>query len=58
MADPLFPSEARREPARQYGARSDESVVVGDLLMQHVCVQASGELEIMVITRRPTVLAR
>ena len=38
---PLLPGE------RPYGARSEESVVVGDLLMQHVPALARGDLEIV-----------
>jgi transcription antitermination factor NusA-like protein len=44
--------------ARPYGARSDESVVVGDLLMRHVPALARGDLEIVAIARRPGVLTK
>ncbi len=38
---------------RRYGARSDDAVIVGDLLMRHVAELASGELEIVAIARAP-----
>jgi N utilization substance protein A len=44
--------------ARPYGARSDESVIVGNLLMQHVPALARGDLEIAAIARRPAVLTK
>jgi transcription antitermination factor NusA-like protein len=43
---------------RPYGARSDESVVVGDLLMRHVPALAREELEIAAIARYPGVLSK
>ena len=49
---PLLPGE------RPYGARSEESVVVGDLLMQHVPALARGDLEIVAIARHQTVLSK
>ena len=44
--------------ARPYGARSDESIAVGDLLMRHVPALARGDLEIVAIARRPGVLTK
>ncbi len=38
---------------RPYGARSDEAVILGDLLMRHVPELANGELEIVAIARAP-----
>src|SRR5438045_1817303 len=49
---PLLPGE------RPYGARSEESVVVGDLLMRHVPALARGDLEIVAIARHQTVLSK
>jgi len=49
---PLLPG------VRPYGARSEESVVVGDLLMQHVPALARGDLEIVAIARHQTVLSK
>ena len=43
---------------RPYGARSDESVVVGDLLMQHVPALARAEVEIVAIARHVGVLSK
>ena len=43
---------------RPYGARTDDGIVVGDLLMRHVPALARGELEIAAIARRPGVLAK
>jgi hypothetical protein len=37
------------EPARPYGARSEESIIVGDLLLRHVPALARGDLEIVAI---------
>jgi hypothetical protein len=45
-------------PARLYGATSDESVVVGDLMVRHVPALARGELEIAAIARYPGVLTK
>ena len=45
-------------PSRAYGARSEASVLVGDLLMQHVPALARGDLEIVAIARRPGVLSK
>ena len=45
-------------PARRYGARSEESIVVGDLLMRHVPALAGGDLEIAAIARHPGVLCK
>jgi transcription antitermination factor NusA-like protein len=50
--EPPLPLLAGTPLARRYGARSDEAVVVGDLLMQHVPELASAELEIVAIVRR------
>ena len=44
------------QPERPYGDRSDESVVVGDLFMQHVPALARGEAEIVAIARQVGVL--
>ena len=44
--------------ARPYGARSDESVLVGDLLMRHVPALARGDLEIVAIARHQGVLSK
>ena len=55
---PLLPIHVDVQPTRPYGASSEESVVVGDLLVQHVPVLASGDLEIVAIARRPTVLSK
>jgi transcription antitermination factor NusA-like protein len=43
---------------RPYGARSDASIVVGDLLLKHVPALARGELEIAAIARRPGILSK
>jgi hypothetical protein len=53
-----LPGLADEEPARPCGARSDESVIVGDLLMRHVPALARGDLEIVAIARRPGVLSK
>ena len=45
-------------PPRPSGARSDASVIVGDLLMQDVPALARGDLEIVAIARRPGVLSK
>jgi transcription antitermination factor NusA-like protein len=45
-------------PLRPYGARSDDSVIVGDLLMKHVPALGAGELEIVAIARHRGVLAK
>src|SRR5689334_17112420 len=45
-------------PARAYGARSEASIVVGDLLMRAVPALARGELEIAAIARHPGVLSK
>jgi transcription antitermination factor NusA-like protein len=49
---------ADETPARPYGARSDESVDVGDLLMRHVPALARGDLEIVAIARRAGILSK
>jgi transcription antitermination factor NusA-like protein len=47
------------EPSlRPYGARSEDSVIVGDLLMKHVPALSAGELEIVAIARHRGVLAK
>ena len=43
---------------RPYGARSDQSIVVGDLLMRHVPVLTRRELEIVAIARSVGVLTK
>jgi N utilization substance protein A len=43
---------------RPYGARSDESVLVGDLLTQHVPALARTDLQIVAIARHPGVLSK
>jgi N utilization substance protein A len=43
---------------RPYGARSEESVIVGDLLKAHVPPIARGDIEILAIARRPMVLTK
>jgi transcription antitermination factor NusA-like protein len=53
-----LPGLAEPIPERPYGARSDESVVVGDLLMRHVPALVRRELEIAAIARRPGVLSK
>jgi transcription antitermination factor NusA-like protein len=58
------PGEAQEQQAallpgvRPYGARSDESVLVGDLLMRHVPALARGDLEIVAIARHQGVLSK
>ena len=47
-----------QSPARPYGARSDQSVLVGDLLMHHVPAFARGDLEIVAIARRTGALSK
>jgi len=47
-----------REGTRQFGARSDASVVVGDLLLRYVPALARGDLEIVAIARHPGVLIK
>jgi transcription antitermination factor NusA-like protein len=41
-----------------YGARSDDSVIVGDLLMQYVPALGAGDLEIVTIARHRGVLTK
>jgi transcription antitermination factor NusA-like protein len=53
----LLPGLEEAAP-RPYGARSDASVIVGDLLMKHVPALAGGELEIAAIARRPGALSK
>jgi transcription antitermination factor NusA-like protein len=45
-------------PLRPYGARSDDSVIVGDLLMKYVPALSAGELEIVAIARHHGILAK
>lgn len=56
----LYPLPGLGEDAvtRPYGARSEGSVVVGDLLMRHVPALARGDLHIVTIARRPGVLSK
>src|SRR5437763_1479215 len=54
----VLPWVSEELPARPYGARSDQSVLVGDLLMRHVPALARGDLEIVAIARRPGVLSK
>jgi hypothetical protein len=49
----VLPWAIDQPPARPYEARSDQSVGVGDLLMRHVPALARGDLDIVVIARRP-----
>ncbi len=53
----LLPGLEEATP-RPYGARSDASVIVGDLLMRHAPALARGELEIAAIARRPGILSK
>src|ERR671939_2140017 len=55
---PAFPWEGQDAAPRPYGARSDDSVAVGDLLMRSVPALARGDLEIVAIARRPGVLSK
>src|ERR671935_1272236 len=57
-APPALPGADLAGHARSYGARSEESIVVGDLLMRHVPALARGDLEIVAIARRPGVLTK
>jgi transcription antitermination factor NusA-like protein len=63
----MLPEQAERRlllpglespPARPYGARSDDGVIVGDLLMRHVPSLARGELEIAAIARYTGILTK
>ena len=54
----VLPWVIDQPPGRPYGARSDQSVLVGDLLMRHVPALARGDLEIVAIARRPGVLSK
>jgi transcription antitermination factor NusA-like protein len=58
ISAPALPWVATEAAPRPYGARSDESVVVGDLLMRWVPALARGDLEIVAIARRPGVLSK
>ncbi len=64
MLPEFGPGEAQEQQAtllpgvRPYGARSDESVLVGDLLMRHVPALARGDLEIVAIARHQGVLSK
>jgi transcription termination/antitermination protein NusA len=53
----LLPGLEQRSE-RPYGARSDESVVVGDLLIQHVPALTRGEVQIVAIARYVSVLSK
>jgi transcription antitermination factor NusA-like protein len=50
--------EAGIDLLRLYGARSDDAVIVGDLLMRHVPELVNGELEIVAIARVPGQLSK
>src|SRR3982751_3371560 len=54
----VLPWVSDEPPARPYGARSDQSVLVGDLLMRYVPALARGDLEIVAIARRPGALSK
>ena len=54
----MLPWVSDEPPARPYGARSDQSVLVGDLLMRYVPALARGDLEIVAIARRTGVLSK
>src|SRR5437763_10182639 len=54
----VLPWVSEELPARPYGARSDQSVLVGDLLMRYVPALVRGDLEIVAIARRPGVLSK
>jgi transcription antitermination factor NusA-like protein len=56
--DAALPLGADGRSTRPYGARTDEAVVVGDLLTQHVPELESGELEIVAIARRTGELSK
>jgi len=53
-----LPGIAGDEGVRNYGARSDSSVVVGDLLMRYVPALARGDLELVAIARHAGVLTK
>ena len=53
-----LPGTGAEAGERPYGARTDAGVIVGDLLMRHVPALARGDLEIVAIARRPTVLTK
>jgi transcription antitermination factor NusA-like protein len=55
---PRLPVLGDDPPARPYGATSDESVVVGELLMRSVPALTRGDLEIVAIARRRGVLSK
>jgi transcription antitermination factor NusA-like protein len=46
------------QTSRPYGAQSEASVLVGDLLVRYVPSLAAGDLEIVAIARRPGVLSK
>ena len=58
ISAPAFPWVGQDAAPRPYGACSDDSVVVGDLLMRSVPALARGDLEIVAIARRPGVLSK
>lgn len=53
-----LPGIGRDEDSRPYGARSDASIAVGDLLIRAVPALARGDLEIVAIARHPGVLTK
>ncbi len=57
---PLLPSlgDPATQGARRFGAMSDSSIVIAELLTRHVPAIKSGELVIVAIARRPTVLSK
>jgi transcription antitermination factor NusA-like protein len=58
VSAPALPWADQDSPPRPYGARTDASIIVGDLLMRWVPALARGELEIAAIARRPGVLSK
>src|SRR5947209_2479093 len=54
----VLPWTIEESLARPYGARSDQSVPVGDLLMRHVPALARGDLEIVAIARHQGLLSK
>jgi transcription antitermination factor NusA-like protein len=55
---PLYLPGVEPPLPRPYGARSDESVIVGELLMRHVPALAREVLEIAAIARYPGLLSK
>jgi transcription antitermination factor NusA-like protein len=56
--DATLPFTASAVPGRPHGAGTDEGVLIGDLLTEHVPEIASGELESVAIARRPGELSK